>query len=506
MARYEYQKLPTTSSIRLLRIEKSSKPTGLQIPPPEEPIRLALSLSVFELDEAPDYDAVSYTWGDPTSPYSKFSRTHYNSAPSVEVEVNAQSLLISQSVTTVLTRVYHADLEKNGCGAKSEYVWADGICINQDDLDERASQVAQMGSIYAEAANVLIWLGEVDEFTDDAMTALEMIATIDPARYSEVSMIDWGARTTVLKDKGLVDWTSTWAHWLGLEVLLNRPWFTRVWVIQEAVVNDNNIILCGDKVLPWTLLAKSLDFLYSSTWGMANYDDYYRKNCGCPSFPSNYVTVIWKEQPRWGGIAGFSRQAILLQMLRRRWRNQQRRGVELEWILRSEVRSRYASDPRDKIYALGGLVDKTSGPPLRRSAVLTPDYRLPTEILFTRTTRMILEANGDLEWLHQTQNIGRSTIPLLPSWVADYRISGLPTVGFSRLSKSGESFMAHGETAWQVSPASMDQTQLEVQGIAIDRVTRVPNFPKGRSKIENLSAMIQLAAHIRPIQRLCAPR
>ena len=35
----------------------------------------------------------------------------------------------------------------------------DAICINQKDLDERATQANLMGQIYSTAAEVLVWLG-----------------------------------------------------------------------------------------------------------------------------------------------------------------------------------------------------------------------------------------------------------------------------------------------------------------------------------------------------------
>ncbi|KAK7710529.1 hypothetical protein SLS63_012959 [Diaporthe eres] len=42
-------------------------------------------------------------------------------------------------------------------------VWADSVCIDQDNLDEKAHQVQFMGMIYNNASRVLICLGEDDE-------------------------------------------------------------------------------------------------------------------------------------------------------------------------------------------------------------------------------------------------------------------------------------------------------------------------------------------------------
>lgn len=46
---------------------------------------------------------------------------------------------------------------------RSLQIWADAVCINQQDLDERSSQVGVMGDIYKAAKDCQIWLGTVNE-------------------------------------------------------------------------------------------------------------------------------------------------------------------------------------------------------------------------------------------------------------------------------------------------------------------------------------------------------
>ena len=40
------------------------------------------------------------------------------------------------------------------------------ICINQNDIEERNSQVSLMHRIYEQAEEVLVWMGEGDVFTE----------------------------------------------------------------------------------------------------------------------------------------------------------------------------------------------------------------------------------------------------------------------------------------------------------------------------------------------------
>ena len=45
-------------------------------------------------------------------------------------------------------------------------IWADAVCINQNDLDERSSQVNIMGDIFKAATKCQIWLGTVEDVID----------------------------------------------------------------------------------------------------------------------------------------------------------------------------------------------------------------------------------------------------------------------------------------------------------------------------------------------------
>ena len=50
----------------------------------------------------------------------------------------------------------------------NDFIWADAICINQEDDAEKSLEVAQMGKVYENARRVLIWLGDTDEESDRA--------------------------------------------------------------------------------------------------------------------------------------------------------------------------------------------------------------------------------------------------------------------------------------------------------------------------------------------------
>ena len=91
------------------------------------------------LEKAPfsSYEALSYTWGDP-------------GLPRVPCKVNNQDYAITANLQSVLKQIRKR--------SNKRYVWVDALCINQDDLAERASQVQIMRRIYECAEQVIVWL------------------------------------------------------------------------------------------------------------------------------------------------------------------------------------------------------------------------------------------------------------------------------------------------------------------------------------------------------------
>ncbi|KAI8304506.1 Heterokaryon incompatibility protein 6, OR allele [Colletotrichum sp. SAR11_240] len=121
---FEYAQLdPEKRQFRLLRLA----------PPSEDGIVSQLQLETFSLDDAPPYFCLSYVWGDP----KRFIGVNCN-GKMIPVTGN-----LFHAIQTCLNR--HPDA----------WLWADGICIDQDNLTERSSQVLFMGAIYRNAVMIL---------------------------------------------------------------------------------------------------------------------------------------------------------------------------------------------------------------------------------------------------------------------------------------------------------------------------------------------------------------
>ena len=114
---------------------------------------LDAQLNTFAIDgpETPDWRAISYMWGDAVA-----TETVYVDERRFEVRPNLSALL--------------QQLWKRGATdpAYDEHYFVDAICIDQDNLTERAAQVTFMGRIYEKAEAVIFWLGS-DPWTKRAI-------------------------------------------------------------------------------------------------------------------------------------------------------------------------------------------------------------------------------------------------------------------------------------------------------------------------------------------------
>jgi hypothetical protein len=127
-------------------------------------------------------------------------------------------------------------------------MWIDAICINQDDIRERGHQVQQMGDIYSQAERVLFWLGQSTEFTTIVIDSLTQL-------HQHTIGFNWA-----LSDKRWAEnWEKVQSHLKGecfslqdrqrrgLEDILGRPWFHRVWILQEVSEARAALVYCGMK-------------------------------------------------------------------------------------------------------------------------------------------------------------------------------------------------------------------------------------------------------------------
>jgi hypothetical protein len=178
----------------------------------------------------PKYEALSYAWGEERGPVPVMVKSLGSERTFIEV---------TQNLFTALIYLRHK--------SEARVLWIDALCINQEDMEERSSQVARMADIYRLAHRVVVWLGPESE-VDRSSEALSTLRSIG----SQIE-VDWTTqeiRATNEGDSSLADrnipLTLDQNSLKSLLMVISRPWFERLWVQQEILLaNENAVLICG---------------------------------------------------------------------------------------------------------------------------------------------------------------------------------------------------------------------------------------------------------------------
>ncbi|KAF1922416.1 uncharacterized protein M421DRAFT_426919 [Didymella exigua CBS 183.55] len=188
------------------------------------------------------FDAISYVWGD------RKQVVEISCASSISPPIAFPALIspgdgVSISVTANLVDA----LRRFRDPLRAQIIWADALCINQRDNYERAAQVKLMGLIYFKARRVRVWLGQDNEIEEQYQVhhAIQLIK--EYSRLYESCRPDPGGQKLGVLSKGLFKDPESMqrSHWASLRRLLERPWFTRVWVVQELGLSRYAEFYCG---------------------------------------------------------------------------------------------------------------------------------------------------------------------------------------------------------------------------------------------------------------------
>ncbi|KAI8269850.1 Heterokaryon incompatibility protein 6, OR allele [Colletotrichum sp. SAR11_239] len=381
---------------------------------------VAFALSEYSTAEAPKlspYNALSYTWGSPVA-------TQDPDLHPVTILLNGRSFDVFPNLHDALVWIR----ARNVC----DLYWIDAICINQADTTERGIQVGIMDHIYKLAARVDIWLGSVTEDDCPAEVSRLVNTMADNTRAdfeytSEDTLFDDATR----RRYGLADVSEE--VWYAFIAFFDRTWFNRVWVVQEVALSKDACVLWGDEVVPWETVAYCSDFLYDSRLYEQLSEMLYENN---PTVKGSHVGsnssgIVAIQRCRHGILTGWDGMtlnhivggptsssqdgcgktycagALLFLMLRLTC------GVE-------------ASDPRDHVFGLMGILNLLLDLSGRERTEIQPDYRVcSTSVsVFIDTAVLILEDCNNLTLLTAVPDDAAKKVSGLPSWVPDFAASG----------------------------------------------------------------------------------
>ena len=175
-------------------------------------------------DDGIPYDALSYTWG--------------STVKEAKITVNGSTMHITSNL--------HMALQHLRFKEEDRLLWIDAICIDQNNIAERRHQVQQMGDIYKEAERVVIWLREGTRESDLLMDSIKQL------QENNINVEgDWrcSAQLWMHPQAGLgdinINQNNKWRE--GMELMLRRPWFRRIWILQEIANARVATVHCGKK-------------------------------------------------------------------------------------------------------------------------------------------------------------------------------------------------------------------------------------------------------------------
>lgn len=337
----EYRPLSSLrNEIRLLEIDPAEILTD----------RIQCRLQHESLYAIHEYVALSYRWGD---------------------ESLRQDVIVSGNIVSITVSLANAlqQLRRRGCLR----VWADALCINQKNKEERSQQVLMMSAIYRSASRVVACIGCEQNDDGQATVATQFLLRLGESRQGNKSQLQIprspknllarlrGRRLAQRQKQSILDGAGNAPRTkvvikederAALLTLLGSQYWLRMWIIQELAVNPRLEILWGGHEF---VLDDIVDMLreVSGPSGKSISHDHIRQ-----------LLEIRKGQLARQPLAFFDALCA--------------------------THHAKSSDKRDKLYAILGLT--YDGP----SIVPFPNYFLPRKIISLDTTKRFISTTGSL--------------------------------------------------------------------------------------------------------------
>ncbi|KAI0097921.1 heterokaryon incompatibility protein-domain-containing protein [Nemania sp. FL0031] len=310
-----------------------------QLPPePSSPgDALRCTITTTALTSTIDYEAISYCWGS------------NETVDSISCD-NQASIPINQSLSLALRYFRHP--------RQTRCLWADAICINQSNVEEKSIQVGLIKDVSQRAWRVLVWLGE-DGGGDSIEPLINLARKIKGSDLENLQKDRVACQNAVGFGK---------VHIYALVALLGKPWFA---------VAHRAILFCGYKSIDWADLCLILELESGvNLIGVNN------------QVVMDIVSGIDLECK----AIGRGTPTTLLQVLLRH-------------------RMSLATDHRDKIFALLGLCTQET---------LQPDYHLPVGEVYKRFTKSYICQHHSLDIVTAPSDPAAHQPSRKPSWVPDW--------------------------------------------------------------------------------------
>lgn len=431
---FQYPRLLNATSIRLLILHRGN-----------EDQELSASLEIADLDKQDwEYEALSYFWGPPIFPQT--------------IKIDGRHLEITQTLYDAFKRLRLPGEDRT--------IWADAICIDQNAISEKSHQVTLMSRIYSNCTRAVIYLGlEADgselvcDFTQELLRCFKQDSSSeDPA---------WRKRGGIFRDmkslyKGLPP--NDDCRWNAFKAFLRRPWFRRVWVVQEFVLPRDLVIICGHWEVEGTVLPRCLAaFTWVSPLGSVLDDQVLSDET---EFREIGTTIVLLPKYLSLRIAVGHHQNSFSEAETRRmsdgkpWIQGRLNMLKLvkctSWC---EV-----TDPRDQFFGMLGLANDLDDDPS-----LLPDYSKSLEEVMDAYHAFFVRQGNGSEMLKIPRPPTRSA-ECGPSWIPNWRNANDKEVPCLRSAKLSQTVITPDPERWKGAVSLINKNALAVAGFTIDRL------------------------------------
>ncbi|GES59585.1 HET domain protein [Aspergillus terreus] len=209
---------PQAAEIRLLTI----------LPDKHEQNQVKCTLQTVSLDNAPQFEALSYVWGSVVE--------------KVGITVDDIPFQVTTNLEAALKCLRHA--------RKKRLIWIDFICIDQNNLKEKNTQLPLMGRIYKDATAVVAWLGPINPNMEQTMSMIKRRESSLAGLLQDVRQITrpWSQKHRRDTIGSILDAVQ------GFLDIVSAPYWGRIWTFQEYYLPEK-LPVCMVGSIPFTLPA-----------------------------------------------------------------------------------------------------------------------------------------------------------------------------------------------------------------------------------------------------------
>jgi len=347
---YQYSRITSQGTIRLILLQPSPD-LGAAV----ECSLIEVSLEDCDHDITEHYVALSYVWGDANDKQV--------------ILVDGKGLVITASLDYALRHIRDSH--------RVLRAWADGICINQNNNEDRSQQVRLMDSIYSTARHTIVFLGPSSIECDSIMNLLS---------FQKPNRMRNQRKVNSATEKRHMDQFEAMVE----DHILTKPWFSRVWVLQELVFSADPWIQIGKQRVRWNLFCSHVLLSNSLSWR-----------------PNSRQLLIGMDNARAQFENSYNET------------RQREKVLDRLFDLLNARRGSGVSDPRDMIYAHLGLTDSST------QDLIPVDYDVSVTQLYEYVAHQHLICKQDtsiLSYVEETELCDRREG--LPSWVPDWTLVG----------------------------------------------------------------------------------